>query len=133
MTLFRISLQFINALISFVFVQSIDDPNSPLTTIYKQIMSAISHPLFYVFPVLERRFLWAFPKRKENHRKLSDLNKIFMSLIENKKGTIRQEGYKPSGDDTEQDLLTMMIEANETDKLGGLSDQELVVRSLEDA
>ncbi|RUS18930.1 cytochrome P450 [Endogone sp. FLAS-F59071] len=103
---------------------SIDAENSWAST-YNQIMAGASEPLFAIFPILEKHFLWAFPKRRELHKKMDRLDSLFMEVIENKKRTIQREGAELSGDDNEKDLLTLMIEANETEKLGGLSDLEL--------
>ncbi|RUS12782.1 cytochrome P450, partial [Endogone sp. FLAS-F59071] len=105
---------------------SMEDAKNQWVTIYNEIIKGGAVISFAVFPWVERYFLWALPKRRELHKKLDKLNGLLSEIIENKKRIIRQEGYETSGDDdTEKDLLTMMIEANETEKLGGLSDQEL--------
>jgi len=70
--------------------------------------------------------LWALPKRDKIHRNMDKLSKLFEEIIQKKKLVIQQKGYEPIGDeDNEKDLLTMMIEANETEKFEVLSDQEL--------
>lgn len=72
--------------------------------------------------------MWALPYRRELHRLMDRLYEIINKVIENKRRVVQQVGYEPSGeDDNEKDLLTMMIEANETEKQGGLSNEELRV------
>jgi len=108
-----------------------NNPNNPWISAYKEIIGGLTDPLFILFPVLENHFLLALPVRRERHRKLDKLYDLILGVISDKKRII-QEGYKSSGDDSnEKDLLTLMIEANETDKLGGLSDKELLVSSIE--
>jgi len=101
---------------------SIENAESSWAVIYSDVMGGIVDPLYSLFPTLEKYFLWALPMRQELHRKMDKLDELFTEIVQNKKNVIQED---LGGEDNERDLLTMMIEANETEKLDGLSDQEL--------
>jgi cytochrome P450 len=105
--------------------EALDNPNNEKVDNYNLIMHGIRNPFFFFFPVLEKRFLWALPKRREIHRTMDKMNKLFYSIIENKRQTLASQ--KGSVEDAEKDLLTLMLEANEDseDPEHQLSDQEL--------
>jgi cytochrome P450 len=91
--------------------EALNNPENEKVDIYNSIMAGIQDPLYFIFPILERRFLWALPKRRELYRKLEDMNEVFYSIIQHKRETLAS--MKTSIEDTEKDLLTLMLEANE--------------------
>ncbi|KAI8575219.1 hypothetical protein K450DRAFT_262806 [Umbelopsis ramanniana AG] len=105
--------------------EALDDPNNAKVGTYNAIMDGFRNPVFFFFPILEKRFLWALPKRRAVHKKMDDMNQIFYSIIENKRQTLAN--MKESAEDAEKDLLTLMLEANADSKDAGdrLSDSEL--------
>jgi cytochrome P450 len=105
--------------------EALDNPNNEKVENYNVIMNGIRNPLFFLFPLVEKYFLWAFPKRRALHREMDKLDKLFYSIIENKRQTLASQ--KGSVEDAEKDLLTLMLEANEDseDPEHQLSDLEL--------
>ncbi|CAO3681708.1 unnamed protein product [Umbelopsis ramanniana] len=105
--------------------EALDNPGNDKVSTYNAVLNGLRDPLYFLFPVLDKRFLWALPNRRELHRKLDDMNGVFNSIIENKRQTLAN--IKESTDNAEKDLLTMMLEANaETNDTGRqLSNSEL--------
>jgi cytochrome P450 len=105
--------------------EALDNPNNEKVENYNIIMEGIRDPVFFFFPILEKRFLWAFPRRRGLHRKMDDMDKLFYSIIDHKRQTLASK--KGSVEDAEKDLLTLMLEANEDseDTQHQLSDLEL--------
>ncbi|KAH8555193.1 cytochrome P450 [Umbelopsis sp. PMI_123] len=91
--------------------EALDNPDNEKVNTYNAIQHGMQNPLFFFFPILETRFLWALPKRRELHKKVNVMNDIFNSIIENKRRTLAN--MKESMEDAEKDLLTLMLEANE--------------------
>lgn len=105
--------------------EALDNPDNEKVRIYKDIFKGISDPLYFLFPILDKYFLWALTNRRELHRKVDYMNGVFNSVINNKRQTLAD--VKDSKDEAEKDLLTMMLEANaETSDTGRqLSNSEL--------
>ncbi|KAG2187291.1 hypothetical protein INT44_004976 [Umbelopsis vinacea] len=105
--------------------EALGDPKNAKVDTYNTIMDGLRNPIYFFFPILEKRFLWALPKRRAVHNRMEDMNQIFYSIIENKRQTL--ENMKGLAEDAEKDLLTLMLEANADSKEAGdrLSDSEL--------
>ncbi|KAH8555197.1 cytochrome P450 [Umbelopsis sp. PMI_123] len=105
--------------------EALDTPANEKVDNYNHIMDGIVKPIYIFMPTLEKRFLWALPKRRELHRKMDEMNKLFYSVIEQKRHTLASK--KDSVEDAEKDLLTLMLEASEesTEAQRRLSDTEL--------
>ncbi|KAI9285819.1 cytochrome P450 [Umbelopsis sp. AD052] len=105
--------------------EALDTPENEKVDNYNEIMEGILRPIYFFFPILEKSFLWALPKRQQLHRKMDEMNKLFYNVIENKRKTLAN--LKDSVEDTEKDLLTLMLEAGEdaADSQHRLSDSEL--------
>ena len=69
--------------------------------------------------------LWAFPHRRQLHKGVDKLNKLFEDIIQHKRQILSEQ--KERHEDPEKDLLTMMLEACEDtkDPSKALSNQEL--------
>lgn len=105
--------------------EALDNPVNHKVQTYNDINHGTRDPIYFFFPFLEQKFLWALPKRRELHRKMDDMNAIFNSIIEHKRLTLASTKVKT--EDAEKDLLTLMLEANveATDPKHRLSDSEL--------
>jgi cytochrome P450 len=117
---------FLLPLYSFDF-DAILNNDSEWVQVYEGIREAIVNPLFFVFPVLEMKFLWLFPKRQEQHRLLRKFHGMLDQVIENKRHTLllqQQQGSEDLTDNADKDLLTLMLEG-ELSGEGILTDEEL--------
>ncbi|KAG2187290.1 hypothetical protein INT44_004975 [Umbelopsis vinacea] len=91
--------------------EALDNPNNEKVTMYNEIIKGTQNPVYFFFPILEKYFLWAFPKRKALHRKMDEMNTIFFSIIDRKRKTLASN--KNNIEEVDKDLLTLMLEANE--------------------
>ncbi|KAH8555194.1 cytochrome P450 [Umbelopsis sp. PMI_123] len=91
--------------------EALDNPDNEKVNTYNDVQDGVRNPLYFFFPILDRQFLWALPKRRGLHKKVDVMNDIFNSIIENKRRTLAN--MKESMEDAEKDLLTLMLEANE--------------------
>ncbi|KAI8333281.1 cytochrome P450 [Choanephora cucurbitarum] len=88
-----------------------EDPNSRWVVCYDAINIAFQDPLFLLFPILEQKFLWMFPKRKAIHDQLDLFLEMMDDIILNKRKEIQAD--KKYQNEAEKDLLTLMIEAEQ--------------------
>ncbi|KAI9307136.1 cytochrome P-450 cyp509A1 [Cunninghamella echinulata] len=120
----RLTLQIIGkAAFDFDF-NSVLDEQSIWKKNYDDINKAAAEPLFILFPTLERKYLWLFPKRQESFRKLREWKKMLISIIE-KKREVLKENHDHGIEEAEKDLLTLMIESENRGE-GALTNEELL-------
>lgn len=102
-------------LVGFGFdFDAIDTPDGEWVKIYNDLAAKISDFLFLFFPTFDSTFLKFFPARQEQHKNLEKLDKLFYSVVENKRQALRQA--KSDVEESEKDLLTLMIEAGQNEK-----------------
>ncbi|KAI8377163.1 cytochrome P450 [Choanephora cucurbitarum] len=101
------------------------DPNSKWVVCYDDINVALQDPLFFLFPVLEQKFLWMFPKRKAVHHQLSLFLKMMDDVIVNKRQEIQAGNTSNKHlNESEKDILTLLIEAEQRGE-GVMTDEVL--------
>ncbi|CAO3618725.1 unnamed protein product [Cunninghamella echinulata] len=97
------------------------DPHSEWVETYNTIKNANSNPLFFMFPFLETKFLWLFPKRRREHALSVKFHKMLDEIIEHKRQTLKDH---TDTEEAEKDLLTLMLEG-ELNGEGTLTNEEL--------
>ncbi|SAL96577.1 hypothetical protein [Absidia glauca] len=103
---------------------SVTDENSEWKKVYDEVTVSLRKPLFALFPILDQKFLWMFPKRQEEVRTLNKFKDMLRGVIDHKRQVLKENG-NGSDDDAEKDLLTLMIESENRGE-GILSDDELM-------
>ncbi|CAO3623309.1 unnamed protein product [Cunninghamella blakesleeana] len=103
---------------------AMEDENSEWKKIYDEVNSSLANPLYIFFPILERKFLWLFPKRQKNHETLAKWQNMLTSMIEKKRQSI-QNNIDQGVEEAEKDLLTLMIESEFRGE-GILTNEELL-------
>ncbi|CAO3645085.1 unnamed protein product [Cunninghamella blakesleeana] len=103
---------------------SLADEHSPWKETFHTLDKAQSNPLFFMFPILENKLLFLFPKRQEEFKKLDEWKAMLSSVIENKRQLI-QNKIDLGIEETEKDLLTLMIESEFRGE-GILTNEELI-------
>jgi cytochrome P450 len=100
-------------------------PDGEWVKIYNDVVSNIVDFKYLFFPIFETKLLRFFPKRMEKHANLTKLNQLFDEIIEHKKAELVKS--KSEVEDSEKDLLTLMIEAgnDEGDSSEPLTNEEL--------
>jgi cytochrome P450 len=84
-------------------------------------------PLFFLFPFLDSKFLWLFPKRKLLHQKLDTFLDMLETIITHKRQDLKQGNvHNDSLEENERDLLTLMIESEMRGE-GAMKAEELKV------
>ncbi|KAI8980475.1 cytochrome P450 [Pilobolus umbonatus] len=78
---------------------------------YTRVRDEMMKGLFFIFPILERRFLRLFPNREKAHGDLDELKAKIDEMIAEKRKTIQDVSGKPNH---QKDLLTLMLEAEIT-------------------
>ncbi|KAI8884558.1 cytochrome P-450 cyp509A1 [Backusella circina FSU 941] len=102
---------------------SLTDKDNEYVKNYHSIMQGIRNPLFFLFPILESKFLWMFPKRQRVHDDLDQLTKMIEGIIDKKRLKI-QNGEENNLQENEKDLLSLMLES-EFKGEGKLTTEEL--------
>jgi cytochrome P450 len=122
--LFRYTLDVIGrAGFGFNF-NSVTNENSEWKKVYDEVTVSLRKPLFALFPILDQKFLWMFPKRQEEVRTLNKFKDMLRGVIDHKRQVLKENG-NGGDDDAEKDLLTLMIESENRGE-GILSDDELM-------
>ncbi|CAO3635442.1 unnamed protein product [Cunninghamella blakesleeana] len=89
---------------------------------YHGLKKGSEDPLFFLFPFLETKFLWLFPRRKQVKGLIAKFYSMLDKVIEHKRQVLKNQ--KSSIEEAEKDLLTLMLE-DESSEGKGLSDSEL--------
>lgn len=101
--------------------------NNPWVDRYHYLVAKAKNPLFFLFPILEQRYLFLFPDRQKVHNELSIFLGMMSDIISKKKQLLQEKDVNSNTiADNEKDLLALMIEA-ENDGEGRLSNDELLV------
>jgi cytochrome P450 len=108
---------------------AIADKNNQYVKIYNDINDGMRDPKFFLFPKMDTKFLWMFPKRQELHREMDEFLEMLDGVIQNKKNALKEGAHNDSLEENEKDLLSLMIESGEKGE-GILSDVELKVINI---
>ncbi|KAI8891343.1 cytochrome P450 [Backusella circina FSU 941] len=103
--------------------EAIKDRKSKWILAYEKINKGFADKRYFVFPFLDKHFLWMQPERRAIHQKLDCFLKMLDGVIENKRQELK-EGRNANTLLNEKDLLTLMLEA-EADGEGTLTNEEL--------
>jgi cytochrome P450 len=106
--------------------EAIKDRKSQWVLTYEQINIGISDKRYYLFPFLDKYFLWLQPERRAIHQQLDRFMEMVDGVIESKRQELK-EGKNLNTLLNEKDLLQLMIEA-EADGEGTLTNEELKVK-----
>lgn len=99
-------------------------PNGEWVKTYNDVADNITDFKYLIFPSLDTTFLRLFPERQKKHESLNKLNKLLDEIIEHKKSELAKGASNV--EESEKDLLTLMIEAgNGDDQQEALTDEEL--------
>ncbi|KAI9257781.1 cytochrome P450 [Helicostylum pulchrum] len=104
---------------------AISDLNSEWVKTYENVSTSIDEPLFFIFPKLDREYVWLFPTRVKAHKEMDKLLSMIDNVIENKRELLlRGETSNDALEENEKDLLTLMLESENRGE-GVMSNLEL--------
>ncbi|KAI8070963.1 cytochrome P-450 cyp509A1 [Gongronella butleri] len=99
------------------------DPDATWKSVYDRAMAAQRHPLFVMFPFLDKpRYLRHMPKRMEAHRVLDQFLGKLKEIIEQKRLALDDARFT---EEAEKDLLTLMLESQRRGE-GQLTEDEIL-------
>ncbi|KAI8336985.1 cytochrome P-450 cyp509A1 [Chlamydoabsidia padenii] len=101
-----------------------DKNTSEWKKVYDEVTVSLRSPFFALFPIVDQKFMWLFPKRQEQYKNLQKFRDMLRGVIDHKRKVL-QETKNGEQDDAEKDLLTLMIESEKRGE-GVLSDEELM-------
>ena len=100
-------------LIGFDF-NAISDRNNKWVEIYDSINHGMRDPMFFIFPFLESKLLWLFPKRRALHKQMDEFLGMLDVVIKNKREALANgDKSNQNLEENERDLLSLMIECEE--------------------
>ena len=95
---------------------------------YNDVVEATSDPLYAFLPILERKYINWFPKRKKVHDELTVFLDMIQHIIDEKRRKLADPTYQSSQNNKKhKDLLEMMMESGEDENGALLTDEELRV------
>ncbi|CAO3646125.1 unnamed protein product [Cunninghamella blakesleeana] len=103
---------------------AIQDEHSEWKVVYDEVSSAVRNPLFIFFPSLDSKFLFLFPDRQKKHKTLEKFLVMLESIVKKKRLDIKNN-IDNGIEETEKDLLTLMIESENRGE-GALTNEELL-------
>ncbi|CAO3597963.1 unnamed protein product [Absidia cylindrospora] len=131
--LFRWSLDVLGlALLDFDFETLSKKDDNPWTMVYKKLDRDIKNPLFVLFPSLDQRYRWLFPKRQAAHDNLAKFHEMLSDIINKRRIQLKQQQqqhqhqHQHQQQHSKKNLLTLMIESESYGKSRALSDEELL-------
>ncbi|GAA5814312.1 hypothetical protein MFLAVUS_007806 [Mucor flavus] len=102
-----------------------NNSNNKWTSMYYSLGDAFCDYKYFIFPSLDQKLLWLFPKRRELHRKLDTFMGMLDEVVQNKRKLMKQgQNTNQDLEENERDLLTLMLESEEKGE-GALSNEEL--------
>ncbi|KAI9476252.1 MAG: cytochrome P450 [Benjaminiella poitrasii] len=105
---------------------AIREQDNPWVLTYNHINKGLQNPTYFFFPALDQPWLrWMFPKRRAMHQDMDRFLAMLDDIIVHKREKI-ERGETTNGvlEESEKDLLTLMIEAEQKGE-GSLSNEEL--------
>ncbi|KAK4520166.1 Nitrogen permease regulator 3 [Mucor velutinosus] len=114
---------------------SLQDSTSEYVTRYEKVVEALMDPLFYLFPALDKDYLWLFPKRQEIHKELGVFLDMVQEIIVKKRQTLTEQNrlkelavsngeavdeVEKSAND--KDILTLLIESADEEENKDISE-----------
>ncbi|ORZ18901.1 cytochrome P450 [Absidia repens] len=134
--LFRWSLDVLGlALLDFDFETLSKKDDNLWATVYKKVDRDIKSPMFALFPSLDQRYRWLFPKRQAAHDNLETFHRMMSDIINERRIQLKQQQQRQQQQQQQQqqtdthsrkDLLTLMIESESYGNGRALSDEELL-------
>lgn len=113
--------------LGFDFDAVSNNSNNKWTSMYYSLGDAFCDYKYFIFPSLDQRILWLFPKRRELHRKLDTFMGMLDEVIQNKRKLMKKgQNMNQDLEENERDILTLMLESEEKGE-GALSNGELKV------
>lgn len=95
--------------------------------IYNKVNQGLQNTLYFVFPILDEKFLWISSKRRQMHKDLDHFIKMIEHVIHARRNEINLGGWHNKNlEENEKDILSLMIESENRGE-GILSDEELKV------
>ncbi|CAO3639437.1 unnamed protein product [Mucor hiemalis] len=92
---------------------AISDRNNKWVHNYNSIQKGMRDPVFFLFPFLDTKLLWLFPKRRALHKQMDEFLGMLDDVIKNKRETLKKGIQNKALDENERDLLSLMIETEE--------------------
>ncbi|CAO3645097.1 unnamed protein product [Cunninghamella blakesleeana] len=124
-TLERLTLDTIGqAAFGFEF-NALENEHSEWKVYYDDINHAGANPLFAIFPSLDQKYRFLFTKRLEQFKILYKFKDLLANAIQEKRELIKQKKYDNTIDDTEKDLLTLMLESEYKGE-GALTNEQIL-------
>ncbi|KAI8093088.1 cytochrome P-450 cyp509A1 [Halteromyces radiatus] len=103
---------------------AVTDKDSEWKKVYDENTRNLRDPMYALFPILEQKFLWLFPKRQQAHKTLDKFLGMLSGIVEHKRRVLR-ENVDNGVEEAEKDLLTLMLES-ELRGEGVLTNDELM-------
>lgn len=97
-----------------VTFNAVISPDNECTRAYYEAATGVSKNIYFLFPFLEHL---PIPSRRRERHAVARFRSLIAEIIDEKRGQIAADGAR-------QDLLTLMIQANQADQT--ITDQELV-------
>ncbi|KAI8877202.1 cytochrome P450 [Backusella circina FSU 941] len=104
---------------------AIKDKKSEWVCIYESVVHGMLDPLYFMFPFLDRYFLWMNPGRQVLFKNMEKFNGMLSTMVEGKRASVKSgQVHNENLEENEKDLLTLLIEG-EAKGDGSLTDEEL--------
>ncbi|KAJ9079999.1 hypothetical protein DSO57_1029741 [Entomophthora muscae] len=100
-------------LFSFDFEAIAKGEENHYLSLYNEIMKAMMHPIYAIFPFLEALVPW----RRASHQKAQEFRDFLRGIIRNRKAELTED---------HDDLLSLMTKASMDDKEEGLNEEEVI-------
>ncbi|KAH8549259.1 cytochrome P450 [Umbelopsis sp. PMI_123] len=101
-------------LIGFGFeFNATNTPDGEWVRRYNDVVEHFLDFKFLLLPQLDSSLLWLFPERRAKHESMTKLNELFEEVIQHKKAAL--SNTSSDVEDSEKDLLTLMLEAGQGD------------------
>ena len=105
--------------------QNLEDPKNVYVTTYKEAITELSSPMYFLFSFLEH-----LPQRTEAVKKMTKLNNLYDEIVESKRKSMETGEINKKIDNNTADLLEHMVHACNDPENPTLTSEELRVRII---
>lgn len=115
--------------IDFDFKALVENDNQ-WVNIYDKVNEGLQNTLYFVFPILDEKFLWLSSKRRQMHKDLDHFIGMIEHVIQARRNEINLgDWHNKNLEENEKDILSLMIESENRGE-GILSNEELKVVNM---
>ncbi|KAI9307943.1 cytochrome P450 [Cunninghamella echinulata] len=119
----RLTLDALGKGVLGVDFEALTNPDSIWTSTYENVRVGLRNPLPFLFPFVDNHFRFLIPGRTKMVKAVQKLNTLILEMANERRQLVKESMQDNSIPESEKDLLTLMLEAEERGEIKTDNDQ----------